>query len=428
MLYILLKPLMRLAVWLYFGNVHREGLAHIDNGRPSLIVANHTASFMDAVITAVYVRRRIWFFTRGDVFRGRLVAWLLRGLGMLPVYRMRDGKDRLQENEASNDAALRILKKGGAVLIFAEGESRVDKMLKPLKKGPFRLAIRAAALVDPVPVIVPLGINYVRPSNAFGDAWLVASEPYEIPAGDDETATRRATELMRKSAQQLEKLSWHVEYPGFRPIADFMLDHFDDIHPNARFRETLRLTQTFNNLNYRSAEALMKDWEEFRIWQRYKPLPPNLFLRPGKLREYVLAILGFPLAVFGMLMFMMPASLALTITRAKVNEPDFKAPVFLCLSVVFHLVWIGIFVGIYAWEGFPPHMLFWVIGMPLCEIFFLKLWLPAYRHVNAPLARRMYRNENQSHRLVFRLYEVLMQIGWMMLQGEPGADSDSREA
>lgn len=416
MFYRLLKPTMRLAIWLYFGKVRREGLEHVDNGRPSLIIANHTASFMDAMITAVYVKRRIWFFTRGDVFRYRWIAWMMRGLGMLPVYRMRDGKDRLQENEASNSEALRILERGGAVLIFAEGVSDVEKILKPLKKGPFRLAIRAADRPGAAPLIVPLGINYVLPAAPFGDAWLVAGEPYEVPAGDDETATRRATELMRQSAAALQNLCWHVEYPALRAPAQFMLEHLEDIHPGADFAASLRLTDTFNNLNYRSADALLKDWEEFRIWQRQLPMPRNLLLRPANALEYLIAIGGIPVALTAWVLHAIPMSLAKAVTLRRIKEPDFIAPVYLCLAVLLNLFWYAAVIAICFAEDRPDRLWIPLLLMPLSGIFTLKLWYRAFQHMLAPVSRLFYRKRNPSFRLVYRLYEVLMQVGWMMMK------------
>lgn len=419
MLYLILKPLMRLAIWLYFGKIRREGLEHIDNGRPSLIIANHTASFMDAMITAVSVKRRIWFFTRGDVFRARWTRFLLRGMGMLPIYRMRDGKDRLQENEESNSEALRILEKGGAVLIFAEGASAVDKVMKPMKKGPFRLAVRAAdANLDPL--IVPLGINYVLPASARGDAYLVAAAPYGIPQGDADTATRRTTELMRRSAAALDGLCWHIEYPVLRPAAQFLLEHLEDVEPNAPFRTSHRLTSTFNHLNYRSADALLRDWEEFRIWQRHYPLPKALFLRRGTWRDYLVTIAGLPLALAALLLHLIPMAFASYFTRQRVKEADFVSPVFLCLSVFLNLLWYAAVIAICFAENRPDRLWIPLLLMPVGGIFLIKLWIPAYRFATAPLIRKIYRQRNPSHALVFRFYELLLQIGWMMAKREEG--------
>jgi 1-acyl-sn-glycerol-3-phosphate acyltransferase len=425
MLYLMLKPLMRLAIWLYFGKVRREGLQHIDNGRPSLILANHTASFMDAMITAVHVKRRIWFFTRGDVFRYRWIATMLRSLGMLPVYRMRDGKERLQENESSNEEALRILARGGAVLIFAEGESSVEKIFKPLKKGPFRLAVRASETPAEKPFLVPLGINYVHPAAPFGDAWLVAGEPYQIDAGQDVPATRIATEAMRYTAAMLERRCWHVAHPAFRPLAQFLLEEIRLLEPQPQFRQTWLLTQALNGLDYQTAAALYTDWQEFNIWQRHKVRPKNLFAPDPKLLDYIITILGLPLALTGLVLHVPPVNTAWQFTRKRVKEPDFTAPVFLCLAVIFMLIWYG---AVGSWLFLNSHPL-WMkicgILLPAGGIFYLKAWLPAMRRATGPLTRRWYRKTNSSADLVFSLANVLLNFGhaaanWEPAEGERG--------
>jgi len=418
MLYLLFKSLMRLAIWLYFGKVRREGLQHIDNGRPSLILANHTASFMDAMITAVYIKRRIWFFTRGDVFRRRWLSAVLRSLGMLPVYRMRDGKERLQENESSNEEALRILAKGGAVLIFAEGESSIEKIFKPLKKGPFRLAVRASETLPEPPFLVPLGINYVHPAAPFGDAWLVAGEPFQINAGPDVPATRVATEAMRYTAAMLESRCWHIEHPVFRPLAQFFLEEIHLLEPEPDFRQSWLLTQALNRLDYQTASALYTDWQEFNIWQRQKPRPKNLFAAAPKWTDDVITVIGLPLALIGLVLHIPPVNTARHFTGKHVKEPDFVTPVFLCLAVIFILIW---YAAVGSWLLLNDHPL-WMkicgILIPAGGIFYLKAWLPAMRRATGPLTRRWYKRTNPSAGLVFKLANALLNFGHTALHWE----------
>src|ERR1044071_7030471 len=105
MIYAILKPIVTLALRLYFRHVNRNGFEHIDNDRPTLILANHTASFMDAILVACFVRRRIHFFARGDVFGNKWADRILRSMGLLPVYRLSEGRDKLHLNDSSNDEA-----------------------------------------------------------------------------------------------------------------------------------------------------------------------------------------------------------------------------------------------------------------------------------------------------------------------------------
>src|SRR6476620_7429275 len=106
MLYTILKPIMKMALRLYFSRIELNGLEGIDNGKPTIILANHTASFLDAIILACFVKRRIHFFTRGDVFKQKSADTILRSLGLLPVYRLSEGRDKLHLNDSSNNEAL----------------------------------------------------------------------------------------------------------------------------------------------------------------------------------------------------------------------------------------------------------------------------------------------------------------------------------
>jgi 1-acyl-sn-glycerol-3-phosphate acyltransferase len=327
MFYAILKPVVRAALRLYFGRIVTNGLEHIDNGKPTLILANHTASFMDAIITACFVKRRIYFFTRGDVFRNKLVDKILRSLCMLPVYRMSDGRDKLQLNDSSNEEALRILARGGAVLIFAEGTSDIAKALKPLKKGPFRLAVTAAATLPAPPVLIPMGINYVRPTAPFGDAFLNAGPPIPMPdllQATEAGSARAATDLMRATAAAIRPLAWHIETPGRRAEGNALLLILKLVKPGYSFADSQLLISQLNRTGteaIRNLRAVRSTGPMRRIWR------------------WTLLILLSPIALAGFLFHYPPIFIAERSVDSRVKEPDFRAPVFLSLALIFTVLW-----------------------------------------------------------------------------------------
>ena len=379
MLYNVFKPLMKAAFHLYFGRIEVSGLEHIDNGKPTLILANHTASFMDAMITACFVERRIYFFTRGDVFRNPMVDKILRSLGMLPVYRMSDGRDKLQLNDSSNDEALKILADGGAVLIFAEGASDIAKVLKPLKKGPFRLAVRAAATLPEAPMLVPMGINYITPVHPFGDVFLNASPPIsaaDFPAPTEADTARAATNMMRALDAAIRPLAWHIEFPGHVTAGDTLLYLLKHIKPDYTFSDTQLL---LNQLN--EAATLPADW----------PTPDNLPDHNGPgLMKWLSLVLFAPIALIGFLANYLPVRLAEHLADTKVKEPDFRAPVFLSLAVVFVVFWylLWLIAGIVFWQIWPVAGLLALTS--LSGVVFVKWYRPFLEHVSGRRRRTIH--------------------------------------
>ena len=126
----------------------------------SLIIAsNHPNSFLDAIILATLFKSPVYSLARGDAFAGKMITKILTSFNMLPVYRVSEGVENLEQNYATFEACQDIFKKNGIVLIFSEGRCINEWHLRPLKKGTARLALAAWQQNIPLEVL-PLGINY----------------------------------------------------------------------------------------------------------------------------------------------------------------------------------------------------------------------------------------------------------------------------
>lgn len=126
---------------------------------PLLIAANHPNSFLDAIILATLFKRPIYSLARGDAFANKFYTKLLRSLNMLPVYRLSEGAENLENNYSTFSSCIEIFKRNGIVLMFSEGRCINEWHLRPLKKGTARLALSAWQQHIPLQVL-PLGINY----------------------------------------------------------------------------------------------------------------------------------------------------------------------------------------------------------------------------------------------------------------------------
>lgn len=126
---------------------------------PMLIASNHPNSFLDAIILATLFKNPVYSLARGDAFAGKLITKILTSLNMLPVYRVSEGVENLENNYTTFKSCQDIFKRNGIVLIFSEGRCINEWHLRPLKKGTARLAL--AAWQDNIPLeVLPLGINY----------------------------------------------------------------------------------------------------------------------------------------------------------------------------------------------------------------------------------------------------------------------------
>ena len=149
----------RLALPLFFGRLEINGSEHIPKDAPFIIAPNHQNAFLDAVLMGVYLKKEVHFLTRSDVFVPPFIS-MLSALNMMPVYRIRDGYEKLSKNDEIFARCRSLLNNQKPVLIFPEGNMDEGHFLRPLTKGISRLAFQSQSELNEDLFILPVGINY----------------------------------------------------------------------------------------------------------------------------------------------------------------------------------------------------------------------------------------------------------------------------
>jgi 1-acyl-sn-glycerol-3-phosphate acyltransferase len=147
-LYAFLKIWLKLALKFYLRNIDLKGSFESVKKTPSLLVVNHSNSFLDALIVCAYCPKQIHFLARGDAFNKKWSAWILRKLNIIPIHRKEEGRENLSKNKQSFNEVLDVFKQGGSVLIFPEGLCQNINKIRPLRKGAARIAYLAWRELD----------------------------------------------------------------------------------------------------------------------------------------------------------------------------------------------------------------------------------------------------------------------------------------
>src|SRR3954463_2406570 len=79
---------------LYF-RLSRMGREHVPAEGPVIFAANHR-SFLDPFVIATLARRPMYYVAKKELFRNRLLAWLLNSLGAFPIDRGNGDADAIQ--------------------------------------------------------------------------------------------------------------------------------------------------------------------------------------------------------------------------------------------------------------------------------------------------------------------------------------------
>ena len=154
------KGFLRIALRLYFREI-RHASHQIDQHRPLLFLANHQNALIDALLIAAFNRRKTYFLVRSDVFKRKWVARILHYFGLRPIFRIRDGKHLVSQNEPMLNFFAEVLVKGDCVLLFPEGNHSLKRRVRPLRKGFIAIADKAFALDNNLDLgLVTVGLSY----------------------------------------------------------------------------------------------------------------------------------------------------------------------------------------------------------------------------------------------------------------------------
>jgi 1-acyl-sn-glycerol-3-phosphate acyltransferase len=147
-------------------------------GRGGVILAPNHFSFMDHFLMGCYIRRKVRFMAKSQLFKGP-AQWVYTHGGVFPV--RRGARD-----EEMFITAKAILARGGAITMYCEGgRSRTGKLAEQAKRGIGRLALETGAPIVPIAIHGSSRIRnwrrlqFPKVTVQYGDAmrWETIAEP-----------------------------------------------------------------------------------------------------------------------------------------------------------------------------------------------------------------------------------------------------------
>ncbi|MCX6200353.1 MAG: 1-acyl-sn-glycerol-3-phosphate acyltransferase [Bacteroidetes bacterium] len=179
MLYQILKPIVSVAIRVFYKRIQIENAERLNEDVPTLLIANHSNSFMDALVVGIFSKRNIYSLARGDAFKKKFVARIFDGMQIIPIYRKEEGKQELAKNDATFERCVKLLEAKEVVTIYPESISVTEKRLRKLRKGAARIAFRAEEKnnFELNLRVLPIGINYSNAKNFRSDVFIKVGEP-----------------------------------------------------------------------------------------------------------------------------------------------------------------------------------------------------------------------------------------------------------
>lgn len=160
--YTVLKYYVGFFYRLSYGKREYYGIEKLPSDGALIFASNHTNGLMDALAVLDLDNRPKVFVARSDIFKKPLLARLFFFLRIMPINRIRDGRNTLKYNDEIIKRSAEVLKNDVPFVILPEGTHRPMHSLLPLGKGIFRIALLAnEEIAGEKPVyIVPMGLEY----------------------------------------------------------------------------------------------------------------------------------------------------------------------------------------------------------------------------------------------------------------------------
>jgi 1-acyl-sn-glycerol-3-phosphate acyltransferase len=120
------------------------GVKNVPRTGPLILAPNHFSQ-MDHFFVGLYLRRKVRFMAKSQMFGPPVLTYIYKHGGVFPVRRG-------HHDEKAIETALTILGQGEMLLVYAEGGRSRNGKLKEVKPGIGRIALESGAPVVPVAI------------------------------------------------------------------------------------------------------------------------------------------------------------------------------------------------------------------------------------------------------------------------------------
>jgi len=198
------------------------GKENIPKEGPVIFAPNHLNALMDALVVQSVSpdNYATIFLARADVFKKEAVAKFMRSAKIMPAFRLRDGIENLGKNADVFDQGVEVLERNHALGIMPEGNQELERKIRPLVKGIFRIAFAAQSKMGETKSvkIIPIGIDY-DDFIKFGKNVIVnIGQPIDVQdymKAYEVNPAVAVNEIKNRLKTELENLTVHLDTQEF---------------------------------------------------------------------------------------------------------------------------------------------------------------------------------------------------------------------
>jgi 1-acyl-sn-glycerol-3-phosphate acyltransferase len=354
--YWLLKQYVRFADWIIHRKITLINTKNIPKNKPIILAPNHQNALSDPLAILLHTPLQPVWLARADIFKNKTVAAILRFLKIMPIYRLRDGKENLAKNEQTFAQSIKVLQHNGALGLFPEGAHTGKRQMIAHKKAVPRIVFMADEKAEEKldTHVIPTGIYYSSYWKFNRDVLVNFGPPINTKEFIDEyyKNPNAATIAMRQKIyegieKQIINIKSKEHYQDFVDIISFCERNFLQKNNKKnnlvnRFLSNQKLARALDALEFEKNEELSDLIEKIREYKKLikkwklrnwllEDAPSNLFKIP-LLKLFLLSSL--PIFIYGFIFNALPFFIIDTLVRKKIKDIAFWSTFSLVLGLV----------------------------------------------------------------------------------------------
>ncbi len=352
-----LKQYARFAHWLILKKTYVIGKEKIPGNKPIIFAPNHQNALSDPMAVLLNTRFQPVWLGRADIFgKSKIVDTILRFIKIIPVYRIRDGKENLDKNRKTFSMSIKVLENKSALALFPEAAHSFKRQMLPHQKAVPRIAFMAEEQTDShLDIqIIPAGIYYSHYWKFNRTLIVNFGEPIPVKAFLESYQQNQnaATIALKKEVYNamlpltvnINSKEYYNEFERIREMygRHFMLQQNKKWSTIELFKSDQLLTKKLDELEAESPEKIASlAAQADRFYNKLSAYGLKSWLLYSGERQMLtvifnllLLLAGLPLFIYGFLFNFIPFFLIDRIVRKKVKDSSFWSTFFLVPGLV----------------------------------------------------------------------------------------------
>lgn len=406
MLYKLLKIIIGFGLKLYYREIKATNDDRLQTKGAKIIIANHPNTIIDAWVITFLCNEPIYYMAKGVLFSSPFRRKLLGSLGMIPINRASDSNTSGVSNEDSFEMCYRLLEEGKTLVIFPEGTSTQERLLRMLKSGTARIALQTELRNNGNLglKIIPVGLVYTQAEKFRSSILANVGEPIsplpylDLYKTDTKKSAQELTNVFKDGLVSLLVDSKSKEHDEFTDkIVDVLSIRSLKTEQKGVQKDVALMKDIYQRLNEIRSSDLdkMEEIEELTnqiSWQfekldvksdflnrKYRSM---MFIRQS-IQSGIGLLIGFPIFIFGLIHNIIPFKATDKLILKFVKDIEYYAPLAVLLGLILYPITYFSFLYFF---GDLFELTFWMkviyfFSMPLSGMF-AYYYVQYFKHIS----------------------------------------------